>query len=63
MGKVKDMQGLNTTYNLSNVSNAIDMECEECNAQPGEPCRPWCIAHSEVMDMVAIAKAHASSLL
>ena len=27
--------------------NAIDIDCDGCNAEAGEPCREWCIGEAE----------------
>lgn len=30
--------------------NAIDIECDGCNAEAGEPCREWCIGEAEELE-------------
>ena len=25
----------------------LERACEGCNAEPGEPCRPWCLSHDD----------------
>ena len=29
--------------------NAIDIDCDGCNAEAGEPCREWCIGEAYKM--------------
>lgn len=37
-----------TTKTTTDAADPIDRPCEECGAQPGEPCRPYCTAEPAV---------------
>lgn len=32
----------------------IDLPCEACNAEPGEPCRPYCLGAANAADQLEL---------
>jgi len=35
---------------LPNTINPQDYPCDDCNAEPGEPCRPYCTGEASFQE-------------